>query len=82
MRPVYSVLVRRGDVEHVLNFPLTSRRINKTLVTLGFGPGSDETPEDDSHVVEFFSRIGAPPCPDSPFEDVDNIAKILAQFTP
>jgi len=80
MKPVYSVLIRRGDAEHVLNFPLNLRRINKTLATLGYGPNFNGI--DDGHVVEYFSRIGAPPCPDSQFEDVDNIAKILAQFTP
>jgi len=26
MKPVYSVMIRRGDAEHVLNFPFTSRR--------------------------------------------------------
>ena len=63
-----------------MHFPMTSRRLAKAQTALGYTP--EFAGEDDGYVVRFYSRIGAPPSPDSHFEDVDNIAKILAGFTP
>ena len=37
MKPVYSVLIRRSEKEHVMNFPMTSRRLDKTIKALGYG---------------------------------------------
>lgn len=81
MKPVYTVLLKRGEREHLLSFPLTTRRIEAAEAALGYGPDFDSD-NDDGYIVEYRSRIGAAPDTDTLFSDVNRTAMSLSKFTP
>ena len=81
MKPIYSIVLRRGGKEHVLRFPLTQRRIDRADAALGFGRYYDPDGGELS-VVEYRSQIGAPPDVHVEHEIVDQTAKLISNFAP
>lgn len=80
MKPIYTVLLKRGEREHLLSFPLTPRRIEAAEAALGYGPDFDL--DNGGYIVEYRSRIGAAPDADTLFSDVNRTALSLSKFTP
>ncbi len=81
MKPIYTVLIKHGDREHVMAFPFTYRRLSRALAALGYS-FEPSTEDDDAYIEEYRSRVGAVPDKDMELGFVNDTALFLEQLTP
>ncbi len=81
MKPIYTAIIKRGEREHVMAFPFTSRRLQRAETALGYTPDFNAA-EDDGYIEEYRSRIGAAPDKDIEIGFVNETAVLLEQLTP
>ncbi len=62
MKPIYTVLIKHGDREHVMAFPFTYRRLSRALAALGYS-FEPSTEDDDAYIEEYRSIYRGIPFP-------------------